>query len=475
MVRPDERQYAVRRFKDKGYSGKDTNRPGFQSLMQDVRRGQVRKVIVYKLDRISRSLIDFVDMMQVFKQHNVEFVSSQELFDTSSPYGEMLMKLLMVFAEFERASIAGRIRDAYDKRSNMGLYAGGRRVYGYNLEEDVIHGVKTKKFVPNAGEAAHIQYIFAAYSRPGVTLRSLQADLLANGIRPLAGTDWTTGKLGTILRNPVYVRADADVYEYYHRRNIRIINDISAFDGRRNIQLYGRSKHDKTLPDLSDMKIVLLESTGLIDSATWLKCQQKLEQNKQIGNALSNGTSWLAGRLMCAKCHHTMTTVKSAARRYFLCTGKTHKKTCSGVQGALYADDLEHMVDRCIAQKLSSLKPARMVRSDQSAAQINALKLKVKEIEGQQAALGEAALRGPLNHEMIRILNGKAETLEHERRGVLKQIDALRASECDVKDNVDFSKKWARANFNEKRAVASVLIKTIIIYEDGTPEIVWNI
>ena len=65
-------------FRSKGYSGKDTNRPGFQSLMQDVRRGQVRKVIVYKLDRISRSLIDFVDMMQVFKQHNVEFVSCAE-------------------------------------------------------------------------------------------------------------------------------------------------------------------------------------------------------------------------------------------------------------------------------------------------------------------------------------------------------------------------------------------------------------
>ena len=96
------------------------------------------------------------------------------------------MKLLMVFAEFERASIAGRIRDAYDKRSNMGLYAGGRRVYGYDLEEDVIHGVKTKKFVPNAGEAAaHIEYIFAAYSRPGVTLGKVRPICLQTASGPL--------------------------------------------------------------------------------------------------------------------------------------------------------------------------------------------------------------------------------------------------------------------------------------------------
>lgn len=306
------------------------------------------------------------------------------MFDTASPYGEMLMKLLMVFAEFERTSIVNRIRDAYEKRSSMGLYTGGRRVYGYALEKTVIQGIQTKKFVPRSGEAEHIKYIFEVYARPGVTLRRLQADLLQNGIKPLSGTDWTTGKLGTILRNPIYVKANADIYTYYQQRGVHIVNDIHAFDGVHNIQLYGRSTHNRDLPDWSDMKIVVLESEGLVDAATWLKCQQKLEKNRQVGKAWGNRTSWLAGKLICAKCGHTMTTVKGETKRYFLCTGKTHKKTCSGVRGTVYVEDMEAMVYDCIAQKLSSLTLSGTKQADASAEKkANALKIAIKEIEAQ--------------------------------------------------------------------------------------------
>ena len=85
------------------------NRDGFQKMMGLVRQGKVSKVIVYKLDRISRSLSDFMNILQEFKEHKVEFVSSQEAFDTSSPYGDLIVKILMVFAEFERTSIINRV------------------------------------------------------------------------------------------------------------------------------------------------------------------------------------------------------------------------------------------------------------------------------------------------------------------------------------------------------------------------------
>lgn len=474
-IRPDEKQYKIRCFSDKGYSGKDTNRPEFQKLMKDVRQGKVVKVVVYKLDRISRSIIDFVDMLQEFKKYNVKFVSSQESFDTGSPYGEMLCKLLIVFAEFERESIINRIRDAYEKRSDMGLYTGGRRVYGYDLEETVIGGVKTKRFVPNTDEAAHIKYIFDVYAQPSVSLRMLQANLLENNIKPLYGTDWTTGKLGTLLRNPIYVKADADIYSYYERKNVHIIGDMNAFDGTHHVQLYGKSTHDKTLDDWSDMKIVLLTGEGLIDSATWLKCQHKLEQNKQIGNALSNHTSWLSGKIVCAKCGHTMTTVKGQSKKYFLCTGKTHKKVCTGVKQTIYVDDMETMVDECILQKLESLKLSRVHRSDENAAQINELKLKLKEVEQKLSSLSEAVISGSLNPEMIALLNEKAKKFTEEKRKYLDAIDDLTISSVNEQETVQFAKKWQKADLKEKRAICNVLIKTIVMYEDGNPEIIWNI
>ena len=97
------------------------NRDGFQKMMGLVRQGKVSKVIVYKLDRMSRSLSDFMNILQEFKENKVEFVSSQEAFDTSSPYGDLIVKILMVFAEFERTSIINRVSQASLHRSEMGF------------------------------------------------------------------------------------------------------------------------------------------------------------------------------------------------------------------------------------------------------------------------------------------------------------------------------------------------------------------
>ena len=192
MLKPDEREEKIITLVDNGFSGGNVNRNGFQKLMGLVRRGRVRKVVVYKLDRISRSLADFVNILSEFKAHKVEFVSSQESFDTSSPYGEMIVKLLMVFAEFERASTINRVTQAYAHRSEMGFYMGGRRPYGFSLTPTVIHNIKTKKLEPIPVEAEQVCYIFEVYAQENVSLRRLQAILIHEGKEPLDGSHWTT-------------------------------------------------------------------------------------------------------------------------------------------------------------------------------------------------------------------------------------------------------------------------------------------
>ena len=112
VIKPDERSEKTIEFIDNGYSGGNVDRDGFQKMMRQIERGKISKVIVYRLDRISRSLSDFVGILETLKKHNVQFVSSQESFDTSSPYGEMIVKILMVFAEFERKSIIERVKHA---------------------------------------------------------------------------------------------------------------------------------------------------------------------------------------------------------------------------------------------------------------------------------------------------------------------------------------------------------------------------
>ena len=481
VIKPDERDEKVITFVDNGFSGGNVNRDGFQKMMKLVRQGKVKKVIVYKLDRISRSLSDFVNILQEFKEHKVEFVSSQESFDTSSPYGEMIVKLLMVFAEFERTSIINRVTQAYVHRSEMGFYMGGRQPYGFELVPTVIHNVKTKKLNPIPAEVEQVRYIFEVYAQENVSLRRLLDILVAEGKQPLNGSSWTTAKLSTLLKNPIYVKADSDVYDYYDRHGVQMVTDLSLFTGEYGAQLYGHTKHDPSSPDWSDMKLVLLTHPGIVDSDIWLRCQRKLEKNRQIGNSVSNPTSWLAGKVICEKCGHTMTTIKGKAnksgeiRRYFNCTGRSHKKTCTGPKVTIYAEDLENMVYECISAKLADLKEMNRTTKRGDTAEVNELKLKIKAIEKSEKQLLDTMLAGGFNDDLLALANQKATQLKRDRLALYERIEDLKSREDETDVVVNLAKSWKTADYKRKKAVAMIMIHKIVISEDGSTKVLWNI
>ena len=481
VIRPNERDEKIITFVDNGFSGGNVNRDGFQKMMKLVRQGKVKKVIVYKLDRISRSLSDFVNILQEFKEHKVEFVSSQESFDTSSPYGEMIVKLLMVFAEFERTSIINRVTQAYAHRSEMGFYMGGRQPYGFELVPTVIHNVKTKKLNPIPAEVEQVRYIFEVYAQENVSLRRLLDILVAEGKQPLNGSSWTTAKLSTLLKNPIYVKADSDVYDYYDRHGVQMVTDVSLFTGEYGAQLYGHTKHDPNAPDWSDMKLVLLTHSGIVDSDIWLKCQRKLEKNRQIGNSVSNPTSWLAGKVVCEKCGHTMTTIKGKVnksgemRRYFNCTGRSHKKTCTGPKVTIYAEDLENMVYECISEKLADLKEMNRTTRKGDTAEVNELKLKIKAIEKSEKQLLDTMLAGGFNDDLLALANQKATQLKRDRLALYERIEDLKSREDEKDVVVNLAKSWKTADYKRKKAVAMIMIHKIVISEDGSTKVLWNI
>ena len=120
-------------YQDKGFSGKNTNRPDFQRMMADVEKGLVQKIVVYRLDRFSRSLADFSRLWEVLQRHGVEFVSVNERFDTSTPMGRAMLSIIMVFAQLERETTAERVRDNYYQRVKLGSWPGGPAPYGFPL------------------------------------------------------------------------------------------------------------------------------------------------------------------------------------------------------------------------------------------------------------------------------------------------------------------------------------------------------
>jgi len=480
MIKPNERSEKVITFIDNGYSGGNTDREGFQKMMRNIENGKISKVIVYRLDRISRSLFDFVNILNTFREHNVEFVSSQEAFDTSSPYGDLIVKILAVFAEFERNSIIARVTQAYEHRSEMGFYMGGRKPYGFTLEPVTINNVNTKRLAPQKDEIEQVKYIYEMYAVENVTLGRLLKNLINNNIKPVSGGGWTTAKLSTILKNPIYVKADNSVYDYFQRNNTQIISSPESFDGIHGLQLYGRSKHNSASNDWSDIKAVIMTHEGIIDSEIWIKCQYKLVKNKQVRNAVSNKSSWLGGKIICEKCGRTMTTIKGKTgggkiRIYFNCTGKSHFKDCTGSKSTIYAESLEDMIYKEIGKKLDTLKDTGRQKNNNISPMLNELKNKLKSIELEEAKLAEIIIKNEINSDLITILNNKACKLKSDKTDILAKIDDIKNKEIDTKSVINLSKKWKTASFEEKRGVCNILINKIIIDYEGNAEIIWNI
>ncbi len=122
-------------YQDKGYSGKNTNRPAFEQMMLDLDNEDVTKIVVYRLDRISRSIVDFADFINTLEAKKVAFVSATEKFDTSAPMGRAMLYIIIVFAQLERETIAERVRDNYYARVKKGAWGGGPAAYGFDLSE----------------------------------------------------------------------------------------------------------------------------------------------------------------------------------------------------------------------------------------------------------------------------------------------------------------------------------------------------
>ena len=271
-------------YQDKGYSGKNTDRPKFQELLADIRQGLIRRVVVYKLDRISRSILDFATMMELFQEYNVEFVSSTEKFDTSTPMGRAMLNICIVFAQLERETIQKRVTDAYYSRSQRGFKMGGKAPYGFHTEPIKMDGINTKRLVVKPEEAANIRLMFEMYAEPETSFGDITRYFEEQGIK-IYEKSMVRSFLSQLLRNPVYAQADLELYEFFKSQGAAIVNDASDFAGTNGCYLYqGRDVKEDKDRSLKDQILVIAPHEGLVSSDTWLKCRKKLMANITFQN-----------------------------------------------------------------------------------------------------------------------------------------------------------------------------------------------
>jgi site-specific DNA recombinase len=196
--------WTLRRAKygDGGFSGGNTDRPALQRLLEDVRAGKVDVIVVYKVDRLTRSLADFAKLVELFDKHNVSFVSVTQQFNTTTSMGRLTLNVLLSFAQFEREVTSERIRDKIAASKRKGLWVGGMVPLGYDT--------KDRKIFINEAEAEQVRTIFRSYLKLG-SLNRLMAELRKQGIVTKARTlktgerPLTRGSLAYLLRNRFYI------------------------------------------------------------------------------------------------------------------------------------------------------------------------------------------------------------------------------------------------------------------------------
>jgi site-specific DNA recombinase len=184
------------RYDDGGYSGGTLQRPALQRLLADIEAKRINVVVVYKIDRLSRALMDFARLVEVFDRNSVTFVSVTQSFNTTTSMGRLTLNVLLSFAQFERELTGERIRDKFAASRKKGMWMGGWAPLGYD--------VRDRKLVINAREAAHVRFIFERFARQR-SVTKLIPILAAEGIKTKSNKPVEKGYVYRIISNPVYV------------------------------------------------------------------------------------------------------------------------------------------------------------------------------------------------------------------------------------------------------------------------------
>ena len=273
-------------FEDDGFSGGDLNRPAFRRMMRAAEAGRFRMLIVYRLDRISRSIGDFTALIERLAQLNVAFVSIREQFDTSTPMGRAMMYIASVFSQLERETIAERIRDNLRELAKTGRWLGGITPTGFASEavQAVTVDGRTKRacrlrLLPE--EAETVKAMYSLFARLG-SLTAVVKGLQERSITTKNGNAFTRHAVRDILHNPVYARADADMLAWLRAAGTELSAAQEEFDGRHGVLAYHRTDQSRgrtavALPPEAWI-VAVGQHPGLIPGSQWAAVQERLRR-----------------------------------------------------------------------------------------------------------------------------------------------------------------------------------------------------
>lgn len=419
------------RYDDGGWSGGNMERPALKQLIADIAAGKIDTVVCYKIDRLSRSLIDFAEMQTVFTKYNVNFVSVTQEINTNSSSGRMMLNILMTFAQFEREVIAERVRDKIAASKKRGKFCGGVPVLGYMPDP------RTKKLYIVEEEAQTVRILFEKYLIFG-SLKTVvhEANLLglktkewiSSKGRKHIGKPWDTGTLYRILSNPIY----AGYIRHYNEQ----------YEG---------------------------EHEPIISRETWTKAQAIMRGNGCVTPRRRSAGQPFTGLVKCGHCHCAMTPTytKQHGKKYcyYICQASTKNPDHICPLKRIPAGDLEQAVLR----QLSGLFRAPSILRETLAA------VREREVVMRNDLVKNCdSLQAQLNELKKTALDGEADFEEIKKAGerlveVKQQLRTLKEPVCEEEVIAALSDTAGLWNFlfpGARRELLRLLLRSIEIFED---------
>lgn len=446
-------------YRDSGYSGKNTQRPAFTQLMADVRAGKIKRVFCYRLDRISRSVLDFSLLWQTFDANHVDFVSVTESFDTNSPMGRAMIMIIITFAQLERETIVSRYTTNRYARSNAGIWAGGRAPYGFEIQKVDWNGKRQSVLKPIPEKLQIVQDLFTKYTSGTASLYSLSKELNLNSTER-----WDAITVRRILKNPVYACADVDVYSFYYG-NAEIINDVHEFDGSHAAYLVVKGGKSSA----GHRTLSLAYHQGIVPSSVFIAAQTMLSQNKQLKNGHRSSFTWLSGLLKCHKCGGRVNVFQNKGLTYFQCYKRFHQ--AGSCDAKIHGNSLryESYVEDAIQNRIDTIVKNNSTE-DVPNQQLNDMKIQLLENERQINNLVEALKIG--GAAAMRSIQNELQALEAEHERITNEITAMQPVH-QVPNGlavIDF----AKLDYDSKRDVARMMIDKILVGDDSPIQIIWK-
>mgnify|MGYP000873049917 CR=1 FL=1 len=438
-------------YDDGGFTGANMERPAMQKLLQDVRDPLVDCVMVYKVDRLTRSLLDFARIMEVLDKHGVSFVSVTQQFNTTSSLGRLTLNILLSFAQFEREMIAERTKDKMSAARRKGRWVGGIPMLGYDLSD------KGAALVVNEDEAARVRAIFDLYLEHGSLIPVVQ-ELNRRG---WCMKEWTTRK-GTLAGGQVFMKN-------------RLYNLLT------NMVYVGKIEFGGQVYDG--------EHNGIVDPEIWQRVQDRLRFNGRTGGRQIRNKygAVLKGILMCGSCRagmihtHTQKT-PNKLYRYYVCVNAHQRGYNQCETRSVSAPVIEQAVVeqiRGIAANPAVVDEVVRQLDEQRVAGIEALEREKRVMEKELHRLGEeiaSVIRtsGKLAIDRMAELQERASVVERQLREVRDQLaeSVGQATEtASVRKALrDFDGLWSEMTSREQEKFVKTLVERVT-YDGATGKV----